>query len=83
MVAERLDEGTRERARHLLERWSADDVMPEPYARRWRTLLDLPLEDLARAITTDDEQARDLRQCSPFAGVLTPRERWAIIREVR
>jgi hypothetical protein len=34
-------------------------------------------------MTADDEQARDLRQCSPFAGVLPAAERWAILRTVR
>lgn len=29
------------------------------------------------------EEARELRQSSPFAGALSPRERWRIWREVR
>jgi hypothetical protein len=29
------------------------------------------------------EGARALRQCSPFAGVIDPRTRWRIWREVR
>jgi hypothetical protein len=82
-VAERLDEPLRARARRTLERWSADGILAEPYAHRWRALLDLPLDELAAAITVDGEAARDLRQCTPFAGVLTPRERWARVRDVR
>jgi hypothetical protein len=46
-------------------------------------VLELPLDELAGAITADDEAGRDLRQCSPFAGVLAPAERWAIVRQVR
>ena len=83
VVARRLDEGLRDRARRTLERWSAAGRIAEPYARRWRALLELPLDELSAAITADDDEARALRQCSPFAGVLAPAERWAIVREVR
>jgi len=82
-VAERLDEQVRARARGKLEQWAAGGQIADTYAQRWRRILDLPLDELAAAITADDEATRDLRQCTPFAGVLTPRERWAIIREVR
>jgi hypothetical protein len=30
--------------------------------------------------TADDEQARALRQCSPFCGVLTNQERWRFLK---
>ncbi len=81
-VAARLDDPLRERARATLERWSAAGVLPEPYADQWRRVLGLPLDELAAAILANDEAARDLRQCTPFAGVLPPAERWAILREV-
>lgn len=83
LVAERLDETVRARAKATLARWSQDGAIAEPYANRWRHVLDLPLPDLARAMTADDESGRDLRQCTPFAGVVGARERWRIIREVR
>ncbi|CAN5893606.1 hypothetical protein BH23ACT10_BH23ACT10_33340 [soil metagenome] len=50
---------------------------------RWRALLDGPDDDLIAVLTSPDEWARVLRQTSPFAGVLTPRERWALLDEVR
>lgn len=82
-VAERLDADVRERACALVERWAAEGTLAGAYADRWRALLDLPLADLAAAIVRDDEEMSDLRQCSPFAGVLENHERWAIVREVR
>jgi hypothetical protein len=82
-VAERLDEDIRGRARGLIARWEDEGTLARAYADRWRAVLDLPLAALAAAIVRDDEQMSDLRQCSPFAGVLANRERWAIVREVR
>ncbi len=50
---------------------------------RWRMLLDSPVEDVVAVLSTDDEDSRILRQTSPFAGVLSPRERWDALRDVR
>lgn len=54
-----------------------------PYVRRWADLLDGPLEDLIATMTADDQPARDIRQCTPFAGVLRPTERWEVYRQFR
>ena len=43
-----------------------------------RKALLLPLDDLLHRLDQDTEQMRAMRQTSPFAGVLTPKERWAI-----
>jgi len=83
VVAARLDAQRVEHARRLVARWAAEGTLADPYAQRWRALLDLELADLAAALVRDDEPMRDLRQCSPFAGVLEPHERWRILREVR
>ena len=82
-VAQWLDSELVERARRAVERRRADGTLAKPYADGWLELLDLGPARLAAAIVEDDERMRDLRQCSPFAGVLEARERWAIIREVR
>jgi len=62
-----------------------DDGAPVPLAasRAWRALLDGPRDALEAALVRDDEAMRDLRQNTPFAGVVAPAERWRIIREVR
>jgi hypothetical protein len=36
-----------------------------------------------RLLVDDDEEARSLRQATPFAGALKPRERWRIWDEER
>ena len=53
------------------------------WARGWLALLAKPLPAVASALTEDTEEMRDLRQNTPFAGVLTPQERWRILSDVR
>ena len=74
------------RARRHLDKLAAQNL--HPYAvqllARWDDWLQLPVEDLAKAITTmDDWLARDLRQMSPFAGILTANERRLVLAEFR
>lgn len=84
LVAERLDEKLLDAARRRVDGWlSSGGPVPEASAARWRELLAQPLSDVARALTEDTEEMRDLRQNTPFAGAVPPRERWRIIREVR
>jgi hypothetical protein len=42
-----------------------------------------PLPELLRFLTDEGERARELRQSTPFAGMLPPRVRWEIWRRVR
>jgi hypothetical protein len=72
-----------DRARRRVREWSASGALHPDYAREWESRLDLPLVELAAAITDPSEHARALRQSTPFAGVLPARERWALWREVR
>ena len=52
------------------------------YGRQWLSLLDGGRDELLRVLTTDTEEARTLRSCTPFAGALTPQERWAMWKAV-
>ncbi|HEY7456718.1 MAG TPA: hypothetical protein VH703_05535 [Solirubrobacterales bacterium] len=79
IVAERLDRAMLEDARERLERLVAGGHIDRRHADRWRRLLARPPEQVARAIVADDEQGRDLRQNTPFAGVLNEQERRRII----
>lgn len=63
--------------------WASSGDRSSPYARRWLSLLALPLEALAAAMVDPSEEGRVLRQATPFAGALDPRERWRLWREVR
>jgi len=51
--------------------------------RQWQELLDGPLDQLLMALTSPSQRSRDLRQNSPFAGVLTDAERLAALRTAR
>jgi hypothetical protein len=78
-VAQKIREnpGLLAAARDNLRRWIGQGG-PRPYWAEWEALLDGPLGDLLIFMVSPSEDARRLRQCSPFAGILTPRERWSI-----
>ncbi len=80
-IAEHLDLQPEllERAR---ERVRSGHAHPH-YVAAWTQLLDQPLEVVKARLCADDEEMRALRQASPFAGALSPRERWALFRAVR
>jgi hypothetical protein len=84
-VAERLraDPALVERARDRVARWLRDGTVARPYAEAWQTVLGRPLEELTGFLVDPGEEASRMRQTSPFAGVLAPRERWDILRRMR
>jgi hypothetical protein len=71
-----------ERARAKLAAWLAEGRSPF-YAHAWEQILSAPAESISRFLVSDTEEARALRQATPFAGALEPRERWRIWKEVR
>lgn len=83
VVAERLDERMLEDALANVEQLLAGGHIRAAYAERWRRLLARPVAEVARAISVDSPDARDLRQNSPFAGVLNEQERRRIIETTR
>jgi hypothetical protein len=82
LVAERLDERLLEDARRKLERWRSTNRIHPYWADQWEVLLEGSLVDVARAISADTPRARELRQTSPFAGVLNTQERRLLTRAV-
>jgi hypothetical protein len=84
-VVERLraDPSLLERARRRVEGWLREGSVARPYAEAWREVLARPVDDVALFLEDRGERARQLRQASPFAGVLDPRTRWAILRRSR
>lgn len=42
-----------------------------------------PLDALAQFLEDEGDRSQELRQVSPFAGVLDARERWTILRSLR
>ena len=49
----------------------------------WREILNHPLEEICRLLSSESEEARRLRQNSPFAGVLSAREVWELKQRFR
>jgi hypothetical protein len=82
VVANRLDEMLVRDARRRLERWEKEGRIDPRWAREWEQILALPLPRVAKAITSDSERGRALRQSSPFAGSLTEHERRRIVQAV-
>ena len=70
-------------ARRNLTRAGAQHDRKPSWLGRWQELLDGPEHALREVLTSPDEHARVLRQSSPFAGVLTPQERWLLLRELK
>lgn len=82
-VAEKLnhDSAILERARERVERWRLDGSVHPRYAEAWHRVLALEREEISRHLVDPEEKMCALRQCSPFAGALDPRERWRILRD--
>ena len=70
-------------ALRLVWQWRETGQMEDRYADQWEELLRRPLTEIRHAITADDQRGRDLRQNSPFAGVLSEPERRRILAEIR
>jgi hypothetical protein len=71
------------RARDTLQRWRQDGRIAPEYASRWQHWLSRDITELAAILTDEGEDARALRQNSPFVGIVDPRTRWAIWSDVR
>jgi hypothetical protein len=66
-------------ARANLARWIGR--APHGALHEWQELLErTPVADLVTLLRSESETAARLRQSSPFAGLLTPQERQAILR---
>ncbi|MBN1605458.1 MAG: hypothetical protein JW940_02440 [Polyangiaceae bacterium] len=84
-IADRLaaDATPLERARGRVRRWEQTGSVASPYVVGWRAVLAGSAADVAAFLREPSEHATELRQVSPFAGSITPRERWQIWREQR
>lgn len=80
VVAERLarDPALLAAARARVRRWLEREPAAPFYAREWAHVLALPSDRIAAFLVDRSERARELRQSTPFAGALSPRERWRI-----
>lgn len=74
-VAERLDERMVANARRKMQRWRDSGRVDARWADAWLDILGRSVSSVGAAIAADSPAARELRQTSPFAGVLTEQER--------
>ena len=68
-VARRLRRPMVEEARHVLFGLRQSGRIAPFYADRWEEILDRPVVEVRRALVERSQEADDLRQNSPFAGV--------------
>ena len=79
-IAEKLraDPAVLKIARDNLDRWSTPGSRSQRYWDAWRDILNRPLPEILDLMVEESERMTELRQSTPFAGVLEPAERWAI-----
>jgi hypothetical protein len=82
-VARQLRRPMVDDARHLIWKWREQGKIDERYAQRWEEILAQPVADVRRTISEEGPDADDLRQNSPFAGMLSEPERRRIMSAVR
>jgi len=84
-VARRIGERPElvELARYRVARWLKDRSVSAAYATAWSEILSGSASDIAVEIVAETEPMDALRQTSPFAGVVDPRTRWRILKELR
>lgn len=75
--------GVLARAKHNLDFMAKKHVHARLLFDRWRTWLSLPTNELAVNCLDRSLIARDMRQVSPFAGVLSAQERLEILKRFR
>jgi hypothetical protein len=82
-VARRLRRPMVDEARHALFGLRRSGRIAPHYADRWEAILDRPVVEIRRALVEQSQEADDLRQNSPFAGMLSEPERRRVIESVR
>lgn len=70
-------------ARKRLERMLESAPYASEYLYRWNELLSGPIENILRTLGADDDESTALRHVSPFAGVLSEKERISVLRKQR
>jgi hypothetical protein len=81
-VAARLSDQLVQAARERIRRWRSEGRIDPRYAQRWEEVLAQKPAQIAKLIAQDTQLASDLRQSSPFAGVLSEPERRHVLAAV-
>jgi hypothetical protein len=83
VLARRLKRPMVDDALRLLWKWREQGRIDERYADQWEQVLREPIPDVRSIISEDTQRGRDLRQNSPFAGMLSEAERRRINEEIQ
>lgn len=84
LVAEKIrqDPARLDHARTILARWRATVCAnTQPHMLEWERILGSSTDEILAIAVENSQRGDALRQCSPLACVLSPRERWAFLRE--
>lgn len=72
------------RARDTLDRWRRSvDPQTQPYLERWEAIFAEGVEHAIAVATEESQDAADLRQASPFCGILSTAERAEFFKKWR
>ncbi|MBI1861602.1 MAG: helix-turn-helix transcriptional regulator [Deltaproteobacteria bacterium] len=82
-VLRRDPDSARKLARRNLKTMTSSHVGPEALFKSWSEWLSRPLEELILRMLDPSQEGRDLRQVSPFAGLLSSKERIKVINQFR
>ena len=88
LIAEKVrsDHGLVARARDRVDGWLSGRLPfagDHEYAKAWEAVLGRSPAQVIKVLTAGDERSRELRQNTPFAGVLTPEEITGVLLQVR
>lgn len=81
-LAPRLSRPMVDEAQRKLVRWTREGRIDPRYAEAWGEVFATPMAEIRKVIGADDARGRDLRQNSPFAGLLSEPERRRILEMV-
>ena len=84
-IAERLasEPAIVERARARVRTWQRTGQVHPGYTAVWAHVLALSLDEIRAALVAETDTMIAARQSTPFAGALSPRERWTLWRSVK
>ena len=77
-----LDRAAADDALVLVRRWRERGRIDPRYADAWEEILVRAVPDIRKALEGETQHAHDLRQNSPFAGLLSESERRKIIEQI-
>jgi hypothetical protein len=82
VLAPRLRRPMIDAAQRKLRRWQEEGRIDSAHARAWEDVFAMTMAEIRKAITSDDQRGRDLRQNSPLAGLLSEPERRKLLEKI-